>query len=68
MDDDTINSLLQQIGSEDPKVRIDAINKLGDSGDELCLKELRERLKDMHQEYLALVVAVGKLKRSLGIK
>jgi len=68
MDDDTINSLLQQIGSEDAKVRIDAINKLGDSGDELCLKELRERLKDMHQEYLALVVAVGKLKRSLGIK
>ncbi len=68
MDDQLINNLLRQLDDEIPEVRISAINQLGETGDELCLKELRKRLKDMFQEYQALIIAVGKLKKSLGIK
>jgi HEAT repeat protein len=68
MDDKLINSFLGQLDDENPKVRINAINQLGESGDELCLKELRIRLKDMTLEHQALIIAVGKLKKSLGIK
>ena len=68
MDDKLINSFLGQLDDENPEVRINAINQLGESGDELCLKELRIRLKDMTQEHQALIIAVGKLKKNLGIK
>jgi HEAT repeat protein len=53
---------------EDNEVRINAINQLGESGDEQCLKELRERLKSLSKEHLALIIAVGRLKKELGIK
>jgi HEAT repeat protein len=68
VDDKLINSFLGQLDDENPEVRINAINQLGESGDELCLKELRIRLKDMTQEHQALIIAVGKLKKNLGIK
>jgi HEAT repeat protein len=41
MNDDLINSYLRQLDDEDPRVRINAINQLGEAGDELCLQELR---------------------------
>jgi len=68
MDDESINIFLRQLDDEDPTVRINAINQLGETGDELCLQELRKRLKEISPEHQALIIAVGKLKKSLGIK
>lgn len=68
MDDHLISRCIRELDDEDQEVRVNAINQLGDSGDELCLNELRERLKSISKEHLALVIAVGKLKKALGIK
>jgi HEAT repeat protein len=68
MDDQSINQWIRELDDEDQEVRINAINQLGETGDELCLKELRERLKNISREHLALIIAVGKLKKELGIK
>lgn len=68
MDDNTITTLLQQLDDEDRSIRIHAINELANSGDELCLNELRSRLKESNEEHMALIIAVGKLKKALGIK
>jgi HEAT repeat protein len=68
MDDQLINKFISELDDEDREVRINAISQLGETGDELCLKELRERLKNLSQEHLALIIAVGKLKKELGIK
>lgn len=67
-DDQQINNFLRQLDDDDQEIRIRAIKQLGESGDELCLKELRERLKDLTKEHQALIIAVAKLKRELGIK
>jgi HEAT repeat protein len=68
MDDQLISKYIRELYDEDNEVRINAINQLGESGDEQCLKELRERLKSLSNEHLALIIAVGKLKKELGIK
>jgi HEAT repeat protein len=68
MDDQLISNYLRQLDDENAEIRINAINQLGETGDELCLKELRSRLKDMTREHQALIIAVGKLKKSQGIK
>ena len=68
MDDQQINNYLHQLDDEDPAIRINAIHQLGESGDELCLSELRERLRLMNPEHMELIIAVGKLKKCLGIK
>jgi HEAT repeat protein len=68
MDDQLINTFIRDLDDEIPDVRINAINQLGDIGDELCLKELRERLRVMTPEHQALIIAVGKLKKNFGIK
>lgn len=68
MDDHSINMYLGQLDDENQETRINAINQLGETGDELCLKELRKRLKDLSKEHMALIISVGKLKKSLGIK
>jgi HEAT repeat protein len=68
MDDQLINKYLRQLDDENIEVRINAITHLGESGDELCLKELRARLKELSREHMALIIAVGKLKKSLGLK
>ena len=67
-EDQQINYYLHQLDDEDQEVRIHAIHQLGESGDILCLKELRERLKWMTREHQALIIAVAKLKKDLGIK
>jgi HEAT repeat protein len=68
MDDQLISKSIRELDDEYQEVRINAINQLGESGDELCLKELRARLKTISNEHLALIIAVGKLKKELGIK
>jgi HEAT repeat protein len=68
MNDQIINKWIRELDDEDQEVRINAINRLGESGDELCLKELRARLKNTSKEHMALIIAVGKLKKELGIK
>jgi HEAT repeat protein len=68
LDDQQINTCLRQIYDEDQEIRINAINQLGETGDELCLKELREILKYNSKEHQALIIAVGKLKKRLDIK
>jgi HEAT repeat protein len=68
MDDQLISKYIRELYDEDNEVRINAINQLGESGDEQCLKELRERLKSLSKEHMALIIAVGRLKKELGIK
>jgi hypothetical protein len=68
LEDQQVNTYLHQLYDDDQEIRINAINQLGESGDELCLKELREKLKFISREHLALIIAVGKLKKELGIK
>jgi len=68
MDDRLINKWIHELDDEDQEVRINAINQLGETGDELCLKELRARLRNTSKEHMALIIAVGKLKKELGIK
>ncbi len=68
MDDILINKFLRQLDDENPEIRINAINQLGESDDELCLPELRKRLKNITLEHQALIIAVGKLKKNFGIK
>ena len=68
LNDQQINHYLRQIYDEDQDVRINAINQLGDNGDEICLEELRVLLKYISKEHQALIIAVGKLKKTLGIK
>ncbi|HLO61177.1 MAG TPA: hypothetical protein VK179_20675 [Bacteroidales bacterium] len=67
MKDDEIGKIIRQLDAERQQLRIKAINELGEIGDELCLKELRERLKILTLEHKALVIAVAKLKKKLGI-
>ena len=68
MEDQLISRYISQLDDEDPEVRSETINQLGESGDELCFKEVMARLKSISNEHMALVIAVGKLKKSLGIK
>jgi hypothetical protein len=63
-----INKYICQLDDVEQEKRISAITFLGDSGDEACLKELRERLKNLTREHQALIIAVGKLKKDLGIQ
>jgi len=63
-----MNEYLRNLYNMDQTIRLDAINQLGDIGDELCLKELRQQLKTISEEHQALIIAVGKLKRKLGAK
>jgi len=41
---------------------------LGEIGDEVALRALSERMVPVNEELSALVVAVGNLKRKLGVK
>lgn len=63
-----IDLLLRQLYDDDREIRINAITQLGEVGDEICLAELRELLKYISKEHKALIIAVGRLKKELGIK
>ena len=66
--EEKLNTLLRQLYDDDQNIRINAINQLGDIGDELCLVELRKQRKYFSREQHALIIAVGKLKRELHVK
>ena len=63
-----IRELLEMLAGNDLEDRLTAIQVLGEIGDEEALKILRERLAVVNEEITALIVAVGKLKRRLGVK
>jgi HEAT repeat protein len=63
-----IKDLLEMLDSDDLDDRLTASQVLGETGDEEALKILRERLALVNEEMTALIVAVGKLKRKLGVK
>lgn len=66
--DKGLTILIRQLDSDDLHERVRAIETLGEIGDELCLQELRKRMRYMHEEYQALIIAVGRLKRRLHVK
>jgi HEAT repeat protein len=63
-----LTKLIRQLESDDLHKRVKAIKNLGDIGDESCLHELRNRMKYLHDEYMALIIAIGKLKKRLRVK
>jgi HEAT repeat protein len=63
-----VGELLEMLAGDDLDDRLTAIQVLGEIGDEEALKILRERLAVVNEEITALIVAVGKLKRRLGVK
>jgi HEAT repeat protein len=63
-----IVELLEMLNSKNRDDRVAAIEVLGEIGDEAALSALRTRLPLLHDEYYALVVAVGKLKKRLRVK
>jgi HEAT repeat protein len=63
-----VRELLGMLAGDDLEDRLTAIQVLGEIGDEKALKALRERLAVVNEEITALIVAVGKLKRRLGVK
>jgi HEAT repeat protein len=63
-----VRELLEMLADDDLDDRLTAIQVLGEIGDEEALKILRERLAVVNEEITALIVAVGKLKRRLGVK
>lgn len=63
-----IRELLEILDSDDLDESLMGIQLLGEIGDEVALRVLRERLASVNEEVYALIVAVGKLKRKLGVK
>ena len=63
-----IDELINLLGSDDLETRVAAIEILGHIGDEQALQKLRDRLTPVNRELKALVIAVGNLKRKLGVK
>jgi HEAT repeat protein len=62
------DELRQMLESDDIEERLTAIQVLGETGDAQALRVLRERLRPVNQELAALITAVGKLKKKLGVK
>ena len=63
-----IGELFEMLASDDLDERLTAIEVLGEIGGEEALRALGERMAIVVKEHYALVVAVGKLKRRLGVK
>ncbi len=63
-----ISKLIKMLNSENLDDRVIATHILGEEGDLKALTRLRERLSYTGKELQALVIAVGKLKRKLGVK
>jgi len=66
--EEEINHCLRDLFNEDQEVRLNAINQLGEIGDELCLQELNRQLQYVNKEYYALSAAVSKLNTKVGVK
>lgn len=69
MDDmDQIDELLAMLDSDELEDRLLAAKVLGEVGDREALRVLRARMAAVNKEFGALVLAVGKLKKRLGVK
>jgi len=66
--EDQIEDFHNMLTDDDLKTRITAVEFLGEIGNKESLRLLRERLAIIGKEHEALVIAVGKLKRKLGVK
>jgi HEAT repeat protein len=65
---ETLRGLMQLLKSNDLSDRLLTIQALSEIGVEAALPALRERMVPVNEELSALVVAVGNLKRRLGMK
>lgn len=63
-----INELIDLLEDNDLETRLHAIEILGHIGDERALQRLRDKLTPVNQELKVLVIAVGSLKRKLGVE
>ncbi len=63
-----IQDLLDTLDSADLDEHMTAIRILAEIGDEEALRAHRQRLPLVNRELAALITAVGKLKRRLGVK
>jgi HEAT repeat protein len=59
--------LMEMLASQDVDERLTAIQILGEIGDEAALGALRAQMTRPLEEYFALSVAVGRLKKRLGV-
>jgi HEAT repeat protein len=66
--DDQIDELIEMLEAEESDLRLNAIQILGEIGDQHALAALRKRMARISTEHQALVIAVGKLKRKLGVR
>lgn len=66
--EEQLAELLAMLESESQQERLTAIRVLGEIGDLVALQKLRERLDPVNRELQALIIAVGKLKKQLGVK
>jgi HAMP domain-containing protein len=63
-----ISELLDMLDSHSLPERLTAIQVLGEIGDLAALQRLRERPPQVNEELQSLVIAVGRLKKRLGVK
>lgn len=63
-----VPELMEMLRSQDLDDRLTAIQVLGEIGDEKTLGALKARMAPPLEEYYALSVAVGKLKKRLGAR
>ncbi len=66
--EEQLAELLVMLESESRQERLTAIRALGEIGDLTALQKLRERLGPVNRELQELIIAVGKLKKRLGVK
>jgi len=66
--EEQLAELLVMLESDSLRERLTAIRALGEIGNLAALQKLRERLGPVNQELQELVIAVGKLKKRLGVK
>ena len=63
-----VRELMEKLSSPHLDDRLSAIQVLGEIGDKEALGALRARMVSPLEEYYALSVAVGKLKKRLGTR
>ena len=66
--EERLEELRFMLESDSLRERLTAIRGLGEIGNLAALQKLWERLDPVNQELQELVIAVGKLKKRLGVK
>lgn len=65
---DPIDESIDQLTHGEIDQRVRAARALGEIGDARALQALRDRMRIVGSEHAALIAAVGKLKRRLGVR